>query len=233
MWTLCMFALQAFHLVMSLFSHIAYGGNMGLIISPIGFLTALLHFVAIFVCKDYKCPLELEVKCKCDIKKEDDGRNMYAKVTSWFCLIASCLVVVVGFFRIFVSGAELHWNHKDFINDGPPKYGWRQKLFTFVPDILADAWTPAFMGTIGVFFHFKSAPLKLAMFCSDWWRFFGYHFVMALFGCMGYAASLGILCASFVLLATLLALVAAIICKCSPCLDLEISCNCKVKGEGT
>eukprot|EP00918_Siedleckia_nematoides_P047185 GHVU01103360.1.p1 GENE.GHVU01103360.1~~GHVU01103360.1.p1 ORF type:complete len:291 (-),score=11.02 GHVU01103360.1:829-1701(-) len=151
----------AFHLVMSLFCHIAYGGNMGLIISPIGFITALLHFVAIFVCKDYKCNLELEVKCKCDIKKEDDGRNMYAKVTSWFCLIASCLVILVGFFRIFVANVYLSWNPCHFIYDGTgdathhnscrkqgwsysyagPRHTWRAPLFTFVPDELGKRRT--------------------------------------------------------------------------------------------
>eukprot|EP00918_Siedleckia_nematoides_P047190 GHVU01103365.1.p1 GENE.GHVU01103365.1~~GHVU01103365.1.p1 ORF type:complete len:134 (-),score=11.02 GHVU01103365.1:272-673(-) len=121
---------------MAFFCHIAYGGNMGIIISPIGFLTALLIFVAIFVCNDYPCALELEVKSKCDIKKEDDARNMYAKVTSWFCLIASCLVLVIGFFRITASEARIWWNYHDFINDNQTKSTWRSKLFSAIPDIL-------------------------------------------------------------------------------------------------
>lgn len=221
-----------FQFVQAMFAGLPYGGNMGIILGPIMLLTALMCLIAIFIC-DGDPKLDLEIKADLSAKNQTDAGEIYGKVCNWFGFIACLLVIVVGIFRLFTSGAKLVWDNdgNDFIRDNN-KQPFRDPLFTFVPDEFIDAWQPTILGVIGAMYHFEGSPFVIKWFMENWLRFFLYHFITAMFGCIGYVGNLGIIFCPVPFLAALLMLVAFFICTDKPGLKLNITGKLSLKGGG-
>jgi len=203
----------SFHLLMAFFGGIGYGGNMGVILGALQFVAAVIIFPSVFIC-DEDAPPSLDLKLDRNLTKNDDSKcgKGYVKAVAWISLIASFLVVVVGVFRVCGSGAHIVWNKINFTSDTNKQY-WRDPLFSVTLDVLADSWTPLVMGCIGCVFHLKDGTARLDPLRKNYKRFFVYHFVMGMVGCIGYAGNLGIIFSSVVFLACLLQLIAIFVCK--------------------
>jgi len=140
-------------------------------------------------------------------------------------------LLFLGVFRVVASGAHLLWNNYNAVTDSN-FVSWRVPLFSLIPDVLADSWTPLAMGCLGVLFHIKNAP-RIEWFCAKYWRFFIYHFVMGMVGCIGYVGNLGILFSSVVFLACLMQFVAAFLWKDEvKCVDGHVNYNLSMRGKG-
>lgn len=220
-----------FHFCMAMFGMLGYANGVGIMLGSVCLVGNLFQLLAIFLSKDYPPGLDLDLKLQIKCKSSEKGNNTFATVTSWIAFVSSCLVIVVGVFRIIASGAHLDWCDK-FIDDVCNKGDWRLRLFSFVPDVFVDVWTPMVMGIMGVCFHFKSSPFKLTMFSSNWLRFFAYHLAMCLFGSLGYSNGVGIIIGSIVALAALLSFIAIFICEQHPCLDLNFNIKWNLSGSG-
>jgi len=222
-----------FHSFMAFYGGIGYAGNVGIILGGIQFVCAFIILGAVILC-DGETSLKLPnitEKIKPSVAVDSSKTDTFSKIVAWISMISSCLVFIVGIFRICASGAHVSWTSTKFDADSN-LLNWRTKLFSFDPNILADAWTPMIMGLLGIVFHLKNAPTHTEPFSNTYWRLFWYHLAMALFGCIGYAGNLGIICSVVVLLACLLQLIAAIICGDNkPCLELQVEGRVGLKGE--
>eukprot|EP01068_Selenidium_serpulae_P016464 Selendium_serpulae@DN6300_c0_g1_i5.p1 len=221
-----------FHFVMTLFGQLGYANGVGIVLGSISLLGNLFQLLSIFLVKE-KPGLDMELKIECKLRGDSSAKNVIAQIASWCGCVSSGLVVIVGFTRIFFSEAQLvYCDHLSFIDDNCNAGKFRWNLFTFVPDVFADVWTPLVMGLIGVFFHFKGSKLNFSYFAKDWARFTMYHLTMMLFACIGYNNAWGILVSVFVDIAILFSFIAFIISKKPPPLELNFGCSWQLKGEG-
>jgi len=222
-----------FHSLMAFYGGIGYAGNVGIILGSIQFACAFVILGAVILCDgetSLKLP-NLTEKIKMRVDTDGSRTDMFSKIVAWISMISSCLVLIVGLFRICASGAHVAWNNNNATFD-TNSLSWRMTLFSFDPNILADAWTPIIMGLVGIVFHLKNAPTLVEPLSKTYWRLFWYHLTMGLFGCIGYAGNLGIICSVVVFIACLLQLIAAVICgDKKPCLDLQVEGRFGVRGE--
>jgi len=222
-----------FHSLMAFYAGIGYAGNVGIILGSIQFVCAFIILGAVLLC-DGETSLKLPnitEKLKPSVDVDSSKTDTFSKIVAWISMISSCLVFIVGIFRICASGASVSWNPNSFEADHN-MLSWRVKLFSFDPNILADAWTPMIMGLLGIVFHLKNSPTHAEPLSKTYWRIFWYHLAMGLFGCIGYAGNLGIIFSGVVFLACLLQLIAAIICgDKKPSLELQVGGRIGLRGE--
>lgn len=139
----------------------------------------------------------------------DDKRTL-ARVTSWLGFACGILSLVVFLFLMRTVSPRIHVYNDHFTKDYN-RGSWRLAMFSFIPDVFVDIWTPFVMGMISILCHF--GEFQLDWMCRSYGHFFVWNFVMALFGQIGYSGIIGIICSSFTFLCTLLSLVCACVVK--------------------
>ncbi|KAL8273402.1 hypothetical protein Esti_002647 [Eimeria stiedai] len=147
-----------------------------------------------------------------------DGPATLATVTSWMGLMAGVMTLILWCFLLPASKVRLSIAPDNFLSD-VNETRWRQALFSFTPDVFVDLWTPFVFGAVSVSAHFNNFDLHMVT--GDFFRFFLWNLVMALFANMGYAGGLGIICGSFTLLVAFFALVCLCACNGSAKLNLD------------
>lgn len=147
-------------------------------------------------------------------------RNIIGRFFAFFGLIAGLGQLIVGWTHIgerfnqnwckavndaggYVDNAcvgnLLSWNDGDvgFTKDvnGPPfdsgnNYKWRD-VFTFLPDLFVDFWTPMIFGIISVCAHVGHTRWNLIT--DNWMRYAIWSVLQACWGSIGYAGNLGVI----------------------------------------
>ncbi|CDJ34108.1 uncharacterized protein EMH_0018760 [Eimeria mitis] len=139
-----------------------------------------------------------------------DAKRQLARFTSWLGLACGVLSLVVFFFLMPAVSPRVVVYDESFTKDYN-RYTWRFAMFSFVPDVFVDIWTPFVMGMISIFCHF--GEFNFDWMCKTYAHFFVWNFVMALFGQIGYSGIIGIIASSFTFLCTLLSLICAFLVK--------------------
>jgi len=126
-------------------------------------------------------------------------------------------------------GGLLSWNAGDssFTHDvnGPPsqtgdEYKWRD-VFTFLPDLFIDFWTPVVFGIISVAAHIGHTRWNLIS--DNWMRYALWSIIQACWGSIGYAGNLGVMVGILNLGVALFCLMGLCIApQMDPVLDLSI-----------
>lgn len=136
--------------------------------------------------------------------KMADSKQTFAKVTSWLGFACGVLSLVVFFFMM-PSVSPRVVVYSDGFTEDYNRHTWRFAMFSFVPDVFIDIWTPFVMGMISICCHF--GEFNFDWMCKTYGHFFIWNFVMALFGQIGYSGVIGIIASSFTLLCTLFSLI--------------------------
>lgn len=128
-----------------------------------------------------------------------------ATVTRWVGFVSGVLTILLWCFQLSSTSPSIS------IGDDPladvNKSSWRMQLFSFVPSVFIDVWTPFVMGAMTVMSHIASFHLDFMS--VNFAHYFIWSVLMALFGNMGYAGVVGIVVASITLLSSLLSLICA------------------------
>ncbi|PFH37509.1 hypothetical protein BESB_039670 [Besnoitia besnoiti] len=138
------------------------------------------------------------------------GGNILALITKWLGFICGILTVILWCFQLSSARPSISVSDSDFLAD-VNKGNWRMALFSFVPNVFVDIWTPFVMGAVSILCHVRMFHLEFIT--VNFAHFFAWNFIMALFGNIGYAGGVGIIVASFTLLTTLLSLICIIVCN--------------------
>lgn len=139
---------------------------------------------------------------------EPSARDVLAKFTSWLGLFCGVFTLLVWCFLLSGINAKIKVDTSDVLND-VNKFYWRDAMFSFRPTVFFDIWTPFVMGFISILCHFNS--FELQWMSRTFVHYFLWNFVLALFGNIGYAGGIGIICSSFTFLCTLLSLICIIV----------------------
>lgn len=127
--------------------------------------------------------------------------------TRWIGLITGALTLLQWCFLLPSKDVSLKVGN-DFIED-VNQLTWRGTLFSFVPDVFIDVWTPFVFGFISLLCHFNFYPITFN--CKNFCVFFLWNLVQALFANLGYSGGIGIIVGSVSLLAALLSLICFIL----------------------
>lgn len=138
------------------------------------------------------------------------SKNTLAKTTSWIGLGCGIFSLVVFFFMVPSRKPRILMFPDQFTDDFN-RHPWRLAMFSFVPDVFVDIWTPFVMGLISIMCHFKE--FEVDWMCKSYGHYFIWNFIMALFGQIGYAGVVGIIASSFTLLCSFLCLICCLVCK--------------------
>lgn len=133
-----------------------------------------------------------------------DGKETLGKVTSALGLVCGVFTIIVWCFLLSDLGPKIKVNSDDVLDDINKIY-WRDAMFTFAPSVFFDIWTPFVMGVISILCHFQN--FGLTWMCKTFIHFFLWNFAMALFGNIGYAGGIGVICSAFTLFCALLSLI--------------------------
>ncbi|KAL8443300.1 hypothetical protein Emag_005947 [Eimeria magna] len=149
-----------------------------------------------------------------------DGKRMFAKATSWLGLFCGVFTIIVWCFLLKALSPKIKVDKSDALSDINKGF-WRSAMFTFAPSVFFDIWTPFVMGCISVFCHFRQ--YSLGWMCRTYLHFFVWNFALALFGNIGYAGGVGIICSAFSFLCALMSLICIFIARDqSPSLELQM-----------
>ncbi|OEH80412.1 uncharacterized protein LOC34621397 [Cyclospora cayetanensis] len=140
-----------------------------------------------------------------------------ATVTSWMGFMSGVFTLILWCFLLPASKVRLYVEPGNFMGDVNQER-WRQALFSFTPEVFVDVWTPFLFGAVSLVAHFSSFELPLVT--GDYFRFFCWNLVMALFANLGYAGGLGIICGSYTLLVAFFSLIC--LCACNGCAKLNL-----------
>lgn len=138
------------------------------------------------------------------------GKETFAKITSWLGFGCGILSLVVFFFMM-PSVSPRIVVFKDHFTRDYNRHTWRFAMFSFVPDVFVDIWTPFVMGLIAILCHF--GEFHFDWMCKSYGRFFVWNFVMALFAQIGYSGIIGIIASAFTFVCVLFSLICAFIVK--------------------
>lgn len=133
-----------------------------------------------------------------------------AKATSFIGFGCGIFSLVVFFFLMPSVGPRILMFDDQFTTDFN-QYPWRFAMFSFVPDVFVDIWTPFVMGMISILCHFKE--FNFDWMCRTYVHFLVWNLTMALFGQIGYCGIIGIIASSFTFLCCLLCLICAFLTK--------------------
>lgn len=137
-----------------------------------------------------------------------NGKEQLAKFTSWLGFACGVLSVIVFFFQFTDLSPSIGVSGKQFIQDSN-RSSWRMTMFTFVPDVFVDIWTPFVMGMISILCHVDQFDFNWM--CKSYGHFFVWNLVLGLFGNIGYSGIIGIIASAFTFLCCLLSLVCAFV----------------------
>ncbi|CDJ39229.1 hypothetical protein, conserved [Eimeria tenella] len=135
-----------------------------------------------------------------------DAKQTLARVTSWMGFACGVLSIIVFFFLMPAVSPRVVVYEDSFTKDYN-RDSWRIAMFSFIPDVFVDIWTPFVMGMISIFCHF--GEFNLGWMCKTYAHFFVWNFMLALFGQIGYSGVVGIIASAFTFLCTLLSLICA------------------------
>lgn len=152
----------------------------------------------------------------------NESLGMLGKAIMWLTLICGGLTVLVWCFLLPSVKATLSVADNDFLAD-VNKESFRFRIFSFVPSVFIDIWTPFVMGCISVLTQFKH--FQAQWLCKSYFRLFLWNFTVALFANLGYSGGMGIIVGSVTLCTTLLCLVMAILQDGECSLGLELPLN--------
>lgn len=130
-----------------------------------------------------------------------------ATVTRWVGFVSGVLTVLLWCFQLSSTSPSISIGSDPLADVN--KASWRMQLFSFVPSVFIDVWTPFVMGAMTLMAHFSS--FQLDFLTVNFAHYFLWSMLMALFGNIGYAGVVGIVVASVTLLASLLSLICAIL----------------------
>lgn len=136
--------------------------------------------------------------------KMADGKEILKKATGWLGIITGAFTIIVWCFLLNALGPKIKVDSDDALNDINKAF-WRQAMFTFAPTVFFDIWTPFVMGFISILCHFRCESLRWM--CRTYFHYFIWNFALALFGNIGYAGGIGIICSALTFLVTLLCLI--------------------------
>ncbi|KAL8269704.1 hypothetical protein Esti_006377 [Eimeria stiedai] len=145
-----------------------------------------------------------------EFAKMADPKETFARITSWMGFVSGVLSLVVFFFMMPSVSPRILMFSENFTSDFN-RNSWRFAMFSFVPDVFVDIWTPFVMGLISICCHF--GEFDLGWMCRTYAHFFIWNFVMALFGQIGYSGIIGIIASAVTLLCTLCSLICAVIVR--------------------
>lgn len=151
-----------------------------------------------------------------------ESLSMLGKAICWLTLISGILTVLVWCFLLPSVNASLSVQDGDFLAD-VNKGSFRFAMFSFVPAVFIDIWTPFIMGFISILTQFKN--FRVDWLNKSYARLFLWNFTVALFANLGYSGGIGIIVGSVTLCVTLLCLVMAILQDGECCLGLELNMN--------
>eukprot|EP00921_Rhytidocystis_pertsovi_P009990 GHVQ01015973.1.p1 GENE.GHVQ01015973.1~~GHVQ01015973.1.p1 ORF type:complete len:179 (+),score=7.26 GHVQ01015973.1:111-647(+) len=146
--------------------------------------------------------------------------HTYAQVVRYMSLVAGFLTLILGFISICARHARLTVIEGKFALDDTNKYSWRFELFSFVPSVFIDVWTPFVFGMVTVMVNFNGFNCNFIT--QNFGRLFLWLFITAMFANLGYAGGIGIIFGSYTLVVTLLALIANFICDGPACLEFAM-----------
>lgn len=138
-----------------------------------------------------------------------ENNDLLKTATRYAGFISSILVAILGVVHVAQRKAYLDWPSGAW-NDDVNYLPWRGRLFSLHPDALADHWTPCIFGFVGALLHFRTFHVRVIT--KSFIRFFIFHFLMALFGSIGYEGGLGILISIAPFVASLLSLITFFVC---------------------
>ncbi|CDJ63033.1 hypothetical protein, conserved [Eimeria necatrix] len=133
-----------------------------------------------------------------------DGKQVLGKVTGWLGVITGAFTIIVWCFLLSARDPKIKLDSEDALND-INKVFWRLALFTFTPSVFFDIWTPFVMGFVSILCHFQK--FDLTWMCKTYIHYFIWNFALGLFGNIGYAGGVGIICSAFAFLTALLSLI--------------------------
>ncbi|KAH0471534.1 MAG: uncharacterized protein KVP18_003489 [Porospora cf. gigantea A] len=156
-------------------------------------------------------------------------KERFVKTIKWFGFVTSgCLLLIQGI--VHLTNSHAHLNFNAWWND-PNASSWRYALFTFMPDVFFDKWTPFFMGFAGLTMHLKQIPLlktQLQRCTQNSICFFAWNLVAALFGSLGFDGGLGIVVGTSILLTCLLCLITVFLERdADMSLKLDLKCQAR------
>lgn len=145
-------------------------------------------------------------------------------VTRWLCFIASILTAVLGVVHLVDSKARLHWpgSGQKFHDDAVNQVTWRYNLFTLMPTIFVDNWTPLVLGLAGTAAHFEDVGHGISFLTKDFLTAAIFQLICALFADLAYNGGLGIIFSIFAFAASLFGFVTAFSDEDSASLELAI-----------
>ncbi|OEH77970.1 uncharacterized protein LOC34620838 [Cyclospora cayetanensis] len=130
-------------------------------------------------------------------------------VTRWVGFVSGVLTIILWCFQLSSTSASISIGSDPLADVN--KATWRMQLFSFVPSVFIDVWTPFVMGAMTLMSHFASFHLDYLT--VNFAHYFIWSMLMALFGNIGYAGVVGIVVASVTLLAALLSLICVVMYK--------------------
>lgn len=130
-----------------------------------------------------------------------------AVVTRWLGFVSGVLTVILWCFQLSSTSPTISIGSDPLADVN--KATWRMQLFSFVPSVFIDVWTPFVMGAMTIMSHVASFHLDFLN--VNFAHYFIWSMLMALFGNIGYAGVVGIVVATVTLLAALLSLICAIL----------------------
>lgn len=130
-----------------------------------------------------------------------------ALVTRWLGFVSGVLTIILWCFQLSSTSPSISIGCDPLADVN--KSSWRMQLFSFVPSVFIDVWTPCVMGVMTIMSHVSS--FRLDFLNVNFAHYFIWCLIMALFGNIGYAGVVGIIVASITLITSFLSLICAIV----------------------
>jgi len=221
------------NIFLACFGHLGYSGNLGIIF---GCFAIIVSFVCLGMqftrWRNERPTLHMTTGGLFDrfnCMTENEVMHFFAKA---FGLFVGLFTFILGFVSVLTSnfnwcpsppytqcfGPSLRWNNggpnQAFVDDAngvtPPTTGsvggWRT-IFTFDPQLFFPLWGPVFLGYFTIIQHIEG---RSNFFYRSWPRVFLWFLFVGMFGNLGYAGGLGIICGFCAIFEAFLALFIAI-----------------------
>lgn len=139
-----------------------------------------------------------------NMKVDTEKFRPLGRATGWIGFISGILSMIVSLFLMPSLGPRILMFEDQFTADFN-QYPWRLAMFSFIPDVFMDVWTPFIMGMISIMCHFR--VFHFDWMCRSYGRFLFWNLALGLFGQIGYCGIVGIIASAFSFLCSLLSLI--------------------------
>lgn len=156
-----------------------------------------------------------------------DLPEFFRRGGKWLGFLGSCLTLVLGCLHIFLIGATVHWPTGK-ITDDVQAATWRAPMFSLVPAVLLETWTPFIVGLVGIFAHFRDYK-RCKVITESFVNYFMFNMFEGLFATIAYNGGLGIIFSVVVWLAALFCFCALLIDDGDASLDLNVKLSLKAR----